>query len=60
LEERSVKVGMKTATRAAILSGLNQDELVVLGDRSALHSGEKVIGKIVDLPTIPGAQEDNG
>ena len=42
LEERQVKVGIETATRVQILSGLQENEFVVLGSRSQLRIGEKV------------------
>jgi|SRR5579863_307589 len=42
LEERQVKVGIETANRVQILSGLQENELVVIGGRSQLRVGEKV------------------
>ena len=42
LEDRSVQLGLQTASDAEITSGLNQGELVVVSDRSGLKAGEKV------------------
>ena len=41
LAERSVAVGMRTATQAEIRSGLNEGDLVVVGDRGGLHPGDR-------------------
>jgi hypothetical protein len=45
LEERELKVGIETANRVQILSGLKDNELVVVGSRSQLRVGEKVQAK---------------
>lgn len=45
LEERELKVGIETANRVQILSGLKENELVVVGSRSQLRVGEKVQAK---------------
>jgi RND family efflux transporter MFP subunit len=42
LDERSVQVGLQTASDAEILSGLNEGEQVVVSDRSGLKAGQKV------------------
>jgi RND family efflux transporter MFP subunit len=42
LEERSVQLGLQTASDAEIASGLNPGEQVVVSDRSGLKPGEKV------------------
>jgi RND family efflux transporter MFP subunit len=42
LEDRSVQLGLQTASDAEITSGLSQGELVVVSDRSGLKAGEKV------------------
>jgi len=49
VEERTVTLGLQTAAKAEITSGLAEGELVVVANRAALHSGEKAIGKISDL-----------
>ena len=42
IEERSVQLGLQTASDAEIASGLKQGEQVVVSDRSGLKPGEKV------------------
>ncbi|MEY5026349.1 MAG: hypothetical protein RLZZ244_1877 [Verrucomicrobiota bacterium] len=43
LEERPVTLGLQTPTRAEVLSGLETGDMVVVGSRSALLPGLKVI-----------------
>jgi RND family efflux transporter MFP subunit len=47
LEERIVKLGLETAMAAEIVSGIGENDLVVLGSRSQLQSGQSVETKIV-------------
>ncbi len=47
LEDRSVQLGLETASDAEIISGLNEGEQVVVSDRSGLKAGEKVRPKAV-------------
>ncbi|MGA7079505.1 MAG: efflux RND transporter periplasmic adaptor subunit [Terriglobales bacterium] len=42
LEDRTVQLGLETASDAEIASGLNEGEVVVVSDRSGLKAGEKV------------------
>ena len=42
LEDRSVQLGLETASDAEVISGLNEGEQVVVSDRSGLKAGEKV------------------
>ncbi|MGA3089621.1 MAG: efflux RND transporter periplasmic adaptor subunit [Terriglobales bacterium] len=42
LEDRTVQLGLQTASDAEIASGLNEGEQVVLSDRSGLKAGDKV------------------
>jgi Cu(I)/Ag(I) efflux system membrane fusion protein len=42
VEERTVQMGLQTATDAEILSGLNEGEQVVVSDSSGLKPGQKV------------------
>lgn len=42
LEDRTVQLGLQTASDAEIASGLNEGEQVVVSDRSSLKAGEKV------------------
>ncbi|HMD60483.1 MAG TPA: hypothetical protein VKG78_03580, partial [Opitutaceae bacterium] len=47
LSERRVAVGLRTATSAEIGSGLAEGDLVVVGDRSGLHSGDGATSRVV-------------
>ena len=42
IEERAVKLGLQTADRYEVLSGLAEGDLVVVGSRMAFQPGEKV------------------
>lgn len=50
LEERTVTVGVETPTKLEITSGLAENELVVVGNRSQLKPGQKVTTKLIELP----------
>src|SRR6201987_1373144 len=58
LEERKVKVGIRTADKAEIVSGLEEGDPEVAGNRAGLDAGEKVKPKFVDLPKVELAQKD--
>lgn len=45
LEKRRVKLGLETADRAEILEGVQDGELVVIGNRSGLQEGQAVKAK---------------
>jgi RND family efflux transporter MFP subunit len=47
LEDRTVQLGLETASDAEIASGLNEGEQVVVSDRSGLKGGEKVHPQVV-------------
>ncbi len=42
IEERTVTLGLETASRCEVTSGLKEGELVMIGGRTAVHAGEKV------------------
>jgi HlyD family secretion protein len=46
LEERSVVLGIETPTKVEIVSGVEENELVVVGSRSQLKSGQLVEPKL--------------
>jgi len=47
IEEKHVKLGMQGTTRVEVLSGLNENDRVIIGNRSQFRSGEKVAPKEV-------------
>ena len=49
LQDQAVQVGLETSNDAEIVSGLNPGQLVVVGDRSGLRTGEKVHPQEVPL-----------
>ena len=49
IEEAPVSVGIETARRAEIKSGLQEGDLVVVGNRAQLKTGQQVIPKVVDM-----------
>jgi RND family efflux transporter MFP subunit len=58
LQERKVKVGIRTADKAEILGGLQEGDAVVVGNRAGLVAGQKVGAKFVELPKVTLAKED--
>jgi multidrug efflux pump subunit AcrA (membrane-fusion protein) len=42
IEDRPVKLGVDTATRYEVVSGLQEGEMVLVGPRSQLTPGQKV------------------
>ncbi len=58
LEERKVKVGIRTADKAEIVSGLEAGDPVVVGNRAGLDAGEKIKPRFADLPKVALAQND--
>lgn len=57
LERRSVSIGLETANRAEILSGLGDGDMVVIGNRAGLQSGQSVIPKITTLVAEDGERK---
>lgn len=49
IEMRKVQIGLQTATRVEIRSGLREGDLVVVGSRSGLQSGQEVKPKITAM-----------
>jgi len=54
IEDRSVELGLETASDAEIASGVNEGEEVVVSDRSGLRAGEKVHPKEVSVMHYQG------
>ena len=49
IEERTVKLGLETPDKYEILSGLQEGNLVVIGNRSGFQAGQKVEPKMIQL-----------
>ena len=47
--DRDVKIGMQTDLYAEVLSGLQEGDLVVIGDRSALRAGQTVTPAVKEV-----------
>ena len=52
VEERKVGLGLQSKGRTVVLSGLKENELVIVGNRSQFRAGEKVIPQEVQLPKM--------
>ncbi len=50
VEARHVKIGLQGKSRVAVLSGLSENERVIVGNRSQFRPGERVVSKEVQLP----------
>ncbi|MDB6046436.1 MAG: Efflux transporter, family, subunit [Gammaproteobacteria bacterium] len=48
VEERPIKLGLETAAKYEVLSGLNEGDLVMLGNPAQLTPGQKVEAKITE------------
>jgi RND family efflux transporter MFP subunit len=51
VEIRKVKLGLQTATKVEILSGLQAGDMVVIGNRAGLQSGQPVLPKVTTMST---------
>jgi multidrug efflux pump subunit AcrA (membrane-fusion protein) len=52
VQERSVSVGLRTADKAEIRSGLNEGDRVVISDLGGLHPGDIVTAKETEPLTL--------
>ncbi len=48
VEERKVKVGLQTAAKVEVLSGLSSGEMVIVGSRAGIQPGQKVVAKLIE------------
>lgn len=55
IEIRPVRLGLETADKVEVLSGLSAGDMVVTGNRSQLAEGEKVIPKVTSTVSTKGA-----
>jgi RND family efflux transporter MFP subunit len=62
VEERKVGLGLQSKGRTEVLSGVKENELVIVGNRSQFRAGEKVIPQEVQLPNmeLPKMDEKGG
>lgn len=49
VELRKIALGLETANRVEVLSGLNEGDLVVIGSRAALQPGQEVRPKVTSM-----------
>src|SRR5665213_636331 len=49
IEERDVRLGLETPDKYEVLSGLQEGDLVVIGNRSGFQAGQKVEPKLIQL-----------
>jgi len=56
IEERPVTLGIETPNKVEILSGIKENDLVVVGSRSQLKAGQRVEPKVVDPAFFSGAE----
>jgi RND family efflux transporter MFP subunit len=54
IEERPVQLGLETPDKYEVLSGLREGDLVVIGNRSKLQTGQKVEPKLIQLSQRDG------
>ena len=52
IEVRPVKLGVEMPDKYEVTDGLKEGELVMIGNRSQVHPGQKVEPKLIDQPTI--------
>jgi len=54
IEARPVKLGLEMPEKWQVTDGLKEGDLVMIGDRSKVHPGQKVETTFVTEPAIPG------
>jgi RND family efflux transporter MFP subunit len=59
IEEKHVKLGIQGATQVEVLSGLNEQDRVIIGNRSQFRNGEKVAPRQV-APIAPQGGKGEG
>jgi RND family efflux transporter MFP subunit len=57
IEERPVQTGLETPNRVEIVSGLQQGDLVFIGNRSGVHPGQLVKPEPIDTAQIAYAEK---
>ena len=56
VEERKVRLGVEDSTRVEVLSGLNEGERVIIGNRSEYHNGQKIQPRDVSSAVKAGSE----
>jgi hypothetical protein len=51
LYPRTVQIGLQTAATIEIRSGLNEGDLVVIGSRAGLKTGQRIQPKVIGAET---------
>lgn len=49
VETRKIALGLETSTRVEVVSGLNEGDMVVIGNRSGLQPGQEVHPKVTEM-----------
>jgi multidrug efflux pump subunit AcrA (membrane-fusion protein) len=49
VEVRKIQLGLETADKVEVRSGLNEGDMVVIGGRSSLQPGQEVRPKVVTM-----------
>ncbi|MDB6067773.1 MAG: Efflux transporter, family, subunit [Pedosphaera sp.] len=52
IEERPVTLGLETADKLEVLTGLNENDLVLVGSRAQVKPGQKVEPKILEVGSL--------
>jgi RND family efflux transporter MFP subunit len=52
VEERQVKLGIQTANRTEVLAGLQDGDLVIVGNRSQIQKGARVTPKQIEMAKV--------
>ena len=50
IEQRPVTLGLRTPDKVQIREGLAEGDLVIVGNRNGVRSGQKAVGKITETP----------
>jgi RND family efflux transporter MFP subunit len=58
VEERHVRLGLEDEKHAEVLSGLNDGDRVIIGNRSEFHTGQKVQPKEMGSPDVKTGSEN--
>jgi len=54
IQERPVQLGIETPDQVEVVSGLDQDDLVVVGNRSQLRPGMTIVPKLISAASTSG------